>query len=137
MKTFTSLFLAASLITSAAFACGGEDLTDADILESQEVAAVTAKIAEVTGEQVQVSEILRTGNVILNIDKQEVASAMCAAKYHHVFYTSTSGSGLLCMTTFEPGYPGQIKAEGREIRVACKSDAKVGRIIVPFVKKYN
>lgn len=140
MKVFKRvLLLAVSLViySSTSLACGGANLTNEDILGSQELLAVTAKINEIYGREVTTSEILRTGNKILNIDKVEVMSAMCAANYHHVYMESKSPEELRCLVVFEPGYPGQIKVEYGEIRAACSlNGGKQALVKVPFKKNF-
>ncbi|MNJ93436.1 hypothetical protein D3C87_111170 [compost metagenome] len=139
MKNFKRVLVlmvsAFSLYSTSAVACGGADLTDDDILNSKELAAVTARIYEVYGKIVDVEEILRSGNKILNMDKVEVAKAMCDANYHHVYMTTNFLGELRCLAMFESDYPGQIKVDGGKIRVSCKADGgKEELVVVPFRK---
>ncbi len=125
-------------ITTNAFACGAGELTDEQVSTSAELEAVKTQIQTLYGQEVAIESIVRSGNKILDLDKNEVASAMCAANYINVYMQPGTGSGLLCMVTFSVYLSGVIKVEDGEFRAECRTAAgsAANLVTVPFQRSF-
>jgi hypothetical protein len=120
VRQYHLLVLIPSLISSGAYACGGEDLPNDIISSLPYVLAVQDKVAAVYGESVTVESIVRSGNNLLNLDKIAVASAMCSAKYINVYLIAQTSSELRCMTTFQLLTDGRLDFSGLKAGAECR-----------------
>lgn len=89
------------LISANALACGGEDISDAQITSLEYVQKAKSKISSTYNQPVKIESIVRSGNSIINLEKKEVARVRCKANFINVFFIPVEKGELLCSTTFQ------------------------------------
>lgn len=118
---FIALALFALIVQPAhVLACGGVDADDAQIISLPYVQKVHAKITSVYGTAFEIESVVHSENRLLDLDKQAVAAARCAAQFINVYFVSQPASGLVCMTTFQLTSRGQLDFSGSISAAACR-----------------
>lgn len=107
------------LSASNVFACGGSDLEDDQIKSLAFVQKAQDKISSIYGDVTVIESVVRSGNDLLDLDKNVVARAKCPANYINVFFKGTKLSELRCMTTFELSSHSQTLFSGIREGIAC------------------
>jgi hypothetical protein len=120
-RLFLLVTVCITVFTSNVFACGGGlELSDEEIAVLSYVTAAQEKMVSTFGQPVVIESIVRSGNDILDLDKNATVSAMCAANYINVYFTTAVPSELLCKTTFEINNQGQADLNGLRVGISCR-----------------
>ena len=120
MNKFFTTIICLSVFSLNAFACGGGDLSDAEMAKLPYVQKAQEKMATVFNTPVVIESIIRSGNDILNLDKEATISAMCAANFMNVYLTSKEASELLCQITFQINEQGEADFSGLNPGLVCR-----------------
>lgn len=90
-------------ISSQSWACGGDDLTDAEVKTTGQVVKAFALIQKDTQEKFEIAKILRPGNQLLSLDEKPGAAAMCNANFVHVYINGDQGTRCLTILDVRAG----------------------------------
>lgn len=125
---FVSLFM-----TVQVWACGGGDLTDAEIRNSSDLKSVMSSIEEKYDIPIYFQTLIRSGSGILNLQRKEVARAMCPANYINAYFSSEVEDELKCMITFTVDQrSGQMKDKNELVAVCSKNKNKPEKVEINF-----
>lgn len=135
IQLITIMMTAMTILASEAFACGGQDFADEQIIANTELIAIQNQIQDTYQQQIKVESIVRSNNELLNLDKQVVVAAMCAANYIQVYFQTEIASDLLCMTTFELNARGEFVYNGLLARIICRQSVGAQLEVIEISKK--